>query len=66
MGGYETVAAAVLAVVAASATLTPSAGAEGYPDRPVKLVTQGAGGSGPDVIGRISPIIWATCGGNRS
>jgi tripartite-type tricarboxylate transporter receptor subunit TctC len=53
MGGYEIVAAAVLAVVAASATLTPSAGAEGYPDRPVKLVTQGAAGSGPDVIGRI-------------
>ena len=53
MGGCKAAAAAVLAVVAASATLTPSAGAQGYPDRPVKLVTQGAAGSGPDVIGRI-------------
>jgi tripartite-type tricarboxylate transporter receptor subunit TctC len=53
MGGHKAVAAVVLAVVTMSATLTPSAGAEGYPDRPVKLVTQGAAGSGPDVIGRI-------------
>ena len=53
MGGCKAVATAVLAVVATSAMLTPSAGAQGYPDRPVKLVTQGAAGSGPDVIGRI-------------
>jgi tripartite-type tricarboxylate transporter receptor subunit TctC len=29
------------------------AGAQNYPDKPVKLITQGAAGSGPDVIARI-------------
>ncbi len=53
MGRFWAVVAAVLAVVAASEVLTPTADAEGYPARPVKLVTQGAAGSGPDVIGRI-------------
>ena len=67
MRGFKAMAAAVLAVVAVSATLTPSAGAQGYPDRPVKLVTQGAAGSGPDVIGRIvTDHLGRLCGGNRS
>jgi tripartite-type tricarboxylate transporter receptor subunit TctC len=32
---------------------TPSASALDYPSRPVKIITQGAAGSGPDVIARI-------------
>src|SRR5215813_12470940 len=40
----------LLAVVAAAAT---SAWSEAYPTRSVKLVTQGAAGSGPDVVARL-------------
>jgi tripartite-type tricarboxylate transporter receptor subunit TctC len=44
-----------LALCVAVTLLAParSAHAQSYPERPVKLVTQGAAGSGPDVIGRI-------------
>jgi hypothetical protein len=45
--------AAVLALLAlASAVVTP-AWSQTYPTRPVKLVTQGAAGSGSDVVARL-------------
>ena len=37
----------------AAMLLSPGAAAEGYPAKPVKIITQGAAGSGPDVITRI-------------
>src|SRR6516225_6605138 len=44
----------LIAVTAITITgISASASAQSYPERPVKLVTQGAAGSGPDVIGRI-------------
>ena len=53
MGGCRAAALTAALMVLASAAAKPSMCAEVYPDRPVKLVTQGAAGSGPDVIGRI-------------
>ena len=53
MGGCRAAALTAVLTVLASAAAKPSMCAEVYPDRPVKLVTQGAAGSGPDVIGRI-------------
>ena len=53
MGGCRAAALTAVLMVLASAAAKPSMCAEVYPDRPVKLVTQGAAGSGPDVIGRI-------------
>jgi tripartite-type tricarboxylate transporter receptor subunit TctC len=41
------------AIILAFAQLTPSAEASDYPSRPVKVITQGAAGSGPDVIARL-------------
>jgi tripartite-type tricarboxylate transporter receptor subunit TctC len=44
----------LIAVTAITITgISASASAQTYPERPVKLVTQGAAGSGPDVIARI-------------
>ena len=43
----------IFAVTVLSAPIPPAAGASDYPSRPVKLITQGAAGSGPDVIARI-------------
>ena len=44
----------LLAVTAVTITAMSSpASAQTYPERPVRLVTQGAAGSGPDVIARI-------------
>jgi tripartite-type tricarboxylate transporter receptor subunit TctC len=44
----------LIAVAAITITgMSGSAPAQTYPERPVKLVTQGAAGSGPDVIARI-------------
>jgi tripartite-type tricarboxylate transporter receptor subunit TctC len=44
----------LIAVTAVTITaMSSSAPAQTYPERPVKLVTQGAAGSGPDVIARI-------------
>ena len=43
---------AVTAVTITANVIAP-APAQTYPERPVKLVTQGAAGSGPDVIARI-------------
>ena len=37
----------------AAMLLSPDAAADGYPAKPVKIITQGAAGSGPDVITRI-------------
>ena len=37
----------------AAMLLSPGAAADGYPAKPVKIITQGAAGSGPDVITRI-------------
>ena len=42
-----------VAAFAACATFLAGHGAAAYPDRPVKIITQGAAGSGPDVITRI-------------
>lgn len=44
---------AIAAAIISSTAATPTAGASDYPSRPVKLITQGAAGSGPDVIARI-------------
>jgi tripartite-type tricarboxylate transporter receptor subunit TctC len=41
------------AMILAIAPFTPSADAADYPSRPVKVITQGAAGSGPDVIARL-------------
>src|SRR5215218_11076761 len=41
-------AAAVLLTASAQSTV-----AAGYPSRPVRIITQGAAGSGPDVIARL-------------
>jgi tripartite-type tricarboxylate transporter receptor subunit TctC len=41
------------AMILAFAPFTPSANAVDYPSRPVKVITQGAAGSGPDVIARL-------------
>lgn len=41
------------ALIALTAFATKSAEAQDYPTRPVKLITQGAAASGPDVIARI-------------
>lgn len=41
------------AIILAFAQLTPFADAADYPSRPVKVITQGAAGSGPDVIARL-------------
>ena len=41
------------AMILAFAQLAPAAAASDYPSRPVKVITQGAAGSGPDVIARI-------------
>jgi len=41
------------AIVLALTQFTPSADASDYPSRPVKIITQGAAGSGPDVIARL-------------
>jgi tripartite-type tricarboxylate transporter receptor subunit TctC len=44
----------LIAVIAITITgISAPALAQTYPERPVKLVTQGAAGSGPDVIARI-------------
>src|SRR5262249_15840884 len=44
----------LIAVTAITITgISVAASAQTYPERPVKLVTQGAAGSGPDVIARI-------------
>jgi tripartite-type tricarboxylate transporter receptor subunit TctC len=43
----------LVALIALSAFATKSAEAQEYPTRPVKLITQGAAASGPDVIARI-------------
>lgn len=51
MKGRNALGVIVLSVVVA--LMTVAARAQTYPERPVKLVTQGAAGSGPDVIGRI-------------
>src|SRR5262245_6155475 len=53
MPGYRAAGALALLLAIAAMTPAPSAHAQPYPERPVKLVTQGAAGSGPDVIGRI-------------
>jgi tripartite-type tricarboxylate transporter receptor subunit TctC len=41
------------AVIVSLAQFSLSGNAEDYPSRPVKVITQGAAGSGPDVIARI-------------
>ena len=41
------------AAMLAFASSLPSADAADYPSRPVKMITQGAAGSGPDVIARL-------------
>jgi tripartite-type tricarboxylate transporter receptor subunit TctC len=46
-------AASAALVAIGVAALTGPAPAQTYPDKPVKLITQGAAGSGPDVIARI-------------
>jgi tripartite-type tricarboxylate transporter receptor subunit TctC len=53
MHGYRATGALALSVAIALSAPAPFASAQTYPERPVKLVTQGAAGSGPDVIGRI-------------
>jgi tripartite-type tricarboxylate transporter receptor subunit TctC len=53
MHGYRAAGALALLLAIAVMTPAPPARAQAYPERPVKLVTQGAAGSGPDVIGRI-------------
>src|SRR5438552_13839700 len=40
-------------IVLAVAQLTLATGAADFPSRPVKVITQGAAGSGPDVIARL-------------
>jgi len=52
MQAYRVVGAIILSVIIAAA-ISSAASAQTYPERPVKLVTQGSAGSGPDVIGRI-------------
>jgi tripartite-type tricarboxylate transporter receptor subunit TctC len=52
MRGYRLIGAAALAALIAVASAA-SVRAQTYPERPIKLVTQGAAGSGPDVIARI-------------
>jgi tripartite-type tricarboxylate transporter receptor subunit TctC len=42
------------AMILAFAPFTPTANAADYPSRPVKVITQGAAGSGPDVIARLA------------
>ena len=44
---------ALAAMAVSSTALAREAGASDYPSRPVKLIAQGAAGSGPDVIARI-------------
>jgi tripartite-type tricarboxylate transporter receptor subunit TctC len=44
---------AIFLFIAAAALAIRSADAQDYPTRPVKLITQGAAGSGPDVVARI-------------
>jgi tripartite-type tricarboxylate transporter receptor subunit TctC len=53
MCGYRAAATAVLSAAVVVTAMGLPTHAEIYPTRPVKLVTQGAAGSGPDVIGRI-------------
>lgn len=53
MRGYRPLGATIPLLVIALAINGTTAHAQTYPERPVKLVTQGAAGSGPDVIGRI-------------
>ena len=45
--------ARILLALAVTAAATLSARAQDYPNRPVKLITQGAAASGPDVVARI-------------
>src|SRR6188472_2206659 len=42
-----------LVLLIAAMLFSPGAAADGYPAKPVKIITQGAAGSGPDVITRI-------------
>ena len=53
MRGCRAVATAILSAAILMTAKAISARGETYPNRPIKLVTQGAAGSGPDVIGRI-------------
>ena len=48
--GYHLLPAAVLSAVLPFGSI---AGAQDYPAKPVKIITQGAAGSGPDVIARL-------------
>ncbi len=52
----------LIAVIAITITgISAPALAQTYPERPVKLVTQGAAGSGPDVIARSGgPAVGST------
>jgi tripartite-type tricarboxylate transporter receptor subunit TctC len=52
MWGYRPIGAVLLAAMVAVGC-DRGAQAQTYPERPIKLVTQGAAGSGPDVIARI-------------
>jgi tripartite-type tricarboxylate transporter receptor subunit TctC len=53
MDGCRALAATIASVTIALVISALPVCAQTYPERPVKLVTQGAAGSGPDVIGRI-------------
>ena len=53
MRGCRAMATAILSAAILMTAMAISARGETYPNRPIKLVTQGAAGSGPDVIGRI-------------
>src|SRR6476619_6248988 len=53
MRGCRAVATAILSAAILMTAMAISARGETYPNRPIKLVTQGAAGSGPDVIARI-------------
>ena len=48
--GFRLLSAAVLSAVLPFGSV---AGAQDYPAKPVKIITQGAAGSGPDVIARL-------------
>jgi tripartite-type tricarboxylate transporter receptor subunit TctC len=61
--GYHLLPAAVLSAVLPFGSI---AGAQDYPAKPVKIITQGAAGSGPDVIARLLPRSSAATGDSRS
>jgi tripartite-type tricarboxylate transporter receptor subunit TctC len=57
----------LIAITAITLTgISAPALAQTYPERPVRLITQGAAGSGPDVIARIVSDHLGRCGVNSS